>query len=153
MHFHYRNHFEWFLLEVAVIKSLDISSFPVSSAIGSVDEGVIAPTASSQILKESNHIHITHIRSLLLHVSECFLFSVLLYYIAFRTDLSPSKSTVPSLFRSSSFRISSSSPFLSFSANRFFKASFISSIEIFPSPSVSNWAQRPNTHSSLTAQT
>lgn len=51
----------------------------VPSAVGSEDEGVIAPTASSQTLEESNHIHITHIRSLNASISAC-------YYITLQSE-------------------------------------------------------------------
>lgn len=50
----------------------------------------------------------------------------------------PSKSMFPSALMSSSFRISSSSPFFSFSPSSVLTASFISSWLIFPSPSRSN---------------
>lgn len=52
---------------------------------------------------------------------------------------SPSKSMLPSLLRSMSARISSSSPFFSFSPRRVFMPSFSSSSVIFPSPSQSNF--------------
>ena len=51
---------------------------------------------------------------------------------------SPSKSMLPSLLRSMSTRISSSSPFFSFSPSSVFMPSFSSSHVIFPSPSQSN---------------
>ena len=55
---------------------------------------------------------------------------------------SPSKSMLPSLLRSMSARISSSSPFFSFSPRRVFMPSFSSSSVIFPSPSQSNFNVR-----------
>lgn len=53
-------------------------------------------------------------------------------------SVEPSKSMFPSALMSSSFRISSSSPFFSFSPSSVLTASFISSWLIIPSPSRSN---------------
>lgn len=54
---------------------------------------------------------------------------------------SPSKSIPPSLLRSMSWRISSSSPFFSFSPRRAFMLSFSSSKVMRPSPLLSNWGR------------